>query len=229
MDKEKSNGGGRQPRRGRTCFYFLHIKRILDVVLTLVALLLFCWLYVLLSIIVRIKMGRPIIYASPRIGKDEKSFVLYKFRSMTNECDENGILLPGPQRLTQFGRFLRSTSLDELPSLINILKGDLSIVGPRPLLMKYLPFFYENERIRHAIRPGLTGWAQVNGRNTISWEKKFLYDIDYVENVTFALDLKIILETIGKVVKRSDIIQGDQLTGSLHIVRADMQGQKAKK
>jgi len=219
---KKQGSASRLSKHGTDSFYFIYAKRILDVLLTSIALVLFSWLYAILAIIVRVFMGTPLIYASERIGKDEKPFRIYKFRSMTNECDENGVLLPSPQRLGRFGRLLRSTSLDELPSAWNIICGDLSIIGPRPLPTKYLPYFYENERIRHTIRPGLSGWAQVNGRNAISWDDKFRYDAEYVEDASFWFDLKIMLSTVGKVIGRNDIIQDDQLTASLHIVRADM-------
>jgi len=198
------------------------IKRLLDVFLVFIVFLFLWWLFAIIAILVRINMGSPILYQSERMGKDEKPILLYKFRTMTNEVDENGVLLPGPQRLTKFGRILRSTSLDELPSLLNILKREMSIVGPRPLLMKYSPYFYEHERIRHTVRPGLTGWAQVNGRNTVLWDKKFEMDIEYVERMSLALDIKILFLTVYKVLKRSDIIQGDQQTDSLYIVRANM-------
>ncbi len=198
------------------------IKRTLDILLVLIAFALFWWLFVLLAILVRINMGSPILYKSERMGIDEKPFLIYKFRSMTNETDENGVLLPGHQRLTKFGRILRSTSMDELPSLLNILKGDLSIVGPRPLLMKYQPYYYEHERVRHTVRPGLTGWAQVNGRNAVSWDDKFKMDIEYVEKMSLWMDIKIIFLTAYKVIKRSDIISDGQQTSSLYIVRADM-------
>lgn len=202
--------------------YCRYVKRLLDIVLSAAVMIFFGWLFLLLMLIVRINMGSPVFYGSERVGKDEKLYKNYKFRSMTNETDENGVLLPSPQRLTKFGRLLRSTSLDELPAIWNIFKGDLSIVGPRPLPEKYLPYYYENERVRHSVRPGLTGWAQVNGRNAISWDQKFQYDIEYVENVSFWMDLKILALTVVKVLKRSDIIQDDQQTASLHIVRADM-------
>jgi len=223
MDNEKEGGASSLSEHGINSFYFMYIKRILDVVLTSIALVSFSWLYALLAIITRMNMGKPIIYASERIGKDEKPFRLYKFRSMTNECDKNGVLLPSPQRLGRFGRLLRSTSLDELPSVWNIIRGDMSIIGPRPLPTKYQPYFYENERIRHTVRPGLSGWAQVNGRNAISWEDKFQYDIEYVANVSFRFDLKVILSTVGKVIRRKDITKDDQWEKSLHIVRANMQ------
>lgn len=197
-------------------------KRVLDIFLSAFVLIFFGWLYLLLMLIVRIKMGSPIFYSSQRIGKGEHPYSNYKFRSMTNETDENGVLLPSPMRLTKFGRLLRSTSLDEIPAIWNILKGDLSFVGPRPMPMKYLPYFRENERLRHSVRPGLTGWAQVNGRNAISWDDKFQLDVEYVENLSLLMDLKVIYMTVIKVIKRSDIIQDDQQTASLHIVRADM-------
>ena len=209
-------------KKGKNGIYARYIKRILDIVISASVLIIFGWLFLLLMLVVRIKMGSPVFYGAERIGKNEKPYKNYKFRSMTNERDENGVLLPSAQRLTKFGRLLRSTSLDELPAIWNILRGDLSIVGPRPLPAKYLPYYYENERARHNVRPGLTGLAQVNGRNAISWDQKFQYDIDYVENVSFLLDLKILAMTVIKVLKRSDIIQDDQLTASLHIVRAEM-------
>lgn len=198
------------------------VKRILDVGLTVVFLLFFWWVFLILAILVKLNMGSPIIYKSERMGKDEMPIQLYKFRSMTNEVDDNGVLLPGDQRLTKFGRVLRSTSLDELPSLINILKGDLSIVGPRPLLMKYKPYYYDYERVRHSIRPGLTGWAQVNGRNALSWDEKFKMDIEYVENISFFFDLKILFLTVYKVLRHSDIIHDGQKSNSLYVVRENM-------
>ena len=203
-------------------FYKHYGKRILDVVLSVIALVLFWWVFVIIGLVVRNKMGSPVLYLSQRMGRDELPFKLYKFRSMTNETDENGVLLPGSKRLTKFGRALRSTSLDELPSLLNIIKGDMSIVGPRPLLMKYQPYYYEHERVRHSVRPGLTGWAQVNGRNNVSWDDKFNMDVYYVENMSLWLDIKVIFMTVYKVIRRADIIQGDQETGSLYVVRAHM-------
>lgn len=203
-------------------FYNRYVKRCLDIFVCLVGLLLFGWVFAFVALLVRINMGGPVLYKSERMGRDEKPFEIYKFRSMTNEMDENGVLLPGPQRLTKFGRFLRSTSMDELPSLFNIIKGDLSIVGPRPLLMKYQPYFYENERVRHNVRPGLTGWAQVNGRNNVTWERKFQLDLEYIEKMSLFFDIKILFLTVYKVLKRSDIIENQQETQSLYIVRADM-------
>lgn len=202
--------------------YRNYIKRILDIIGAILVLLLFWWVYAIVALLVLINLGSPVLYKSERMGRDEKPFRCYKFRSMTNETDENGVLLQGSQRLTKFGRILRSTSLDELPSIINILKGDLSFVGPRPLLMKYQPYYYSHERVRHTVRPGLTGWAQANGRNRISWDDKFKLDIEYVENMSFLFDLKVLFVTVVKVVKRSDIIQDNQKARSLNVVRADM-------
>jgi len=192
----------------------------------MIGIILFWWVFLIVGVLVRINLGSPIIYKSIRIGRNEKPFEIYKFRSMTNEMDENGVLLPGSKRLTKFGRLLRSTSMDELPSILNIIRGEMSLVGPRPLPEKYLPYYYENERKRHTVRPGLTGWAQVNGRNAVTWDDKFCMDVDYVENESFLLDLKIIFKTVEKVIKRSDIIQDDQLTGSLYVVRANLAGKE---
>ena len=186
-------------------FYAKYIKRLLDILLSAGALL-FLWPVLLVTaILVRIKLGSPVIFRQARPGKDEKIFKLYKFRTMTDEKDANGNLLPDDIRLTKFGRLLRSTSLDELPELINILKGDMSIVGPRPLLVKYLPRYNAEQRRRHDVRPGLTGWAQVNGRNAISWEDKFRLDVEYVEKVSFVMDVKILFMTVGKILKREGI------------------------
>lgn len=168
------------------------IKRLLDIICALAALIVFCWLYAIVAILVRIKLGSPVLFKQERPGKNEKIFHLYKFRTMTDEKDENGNLLPDGIRLTKFGRFLRKTSLDELPEALNILKGDMSVVGPRPLLVKYLPLYNEHQRHRHDVRPGLSGWAQVNGRNTVSWKDKFDYDVYYANHVTFGLDVKIV-------------------------------------
>ena len=199
--------------------YKNYIKRIIDILVAVTFIVLFWWLLLIIAVLVRINMGSPVLYTTERVGKDERIFRIYKFRSMTNEVDENGVLLPGNKRLTKFGGLLRSTSLDELPSLINVLKGELSIVGPRPLPVKYMPYYYDNERIRHSVNPGLTGWAQINGRNAITWDHKFELDIEYVNNISFLFDIKVILL---KVIKRSDIIQDDQQTGSLYIVRKEM-------
>ena len=181
------------------------IKRLLDILISALVLILFCWLFLILWILVRVKLGGPAIFTQDRPGLNEKVFKLYKFRSMTNERDENGDLLPDEVRLTKFGKILRKTSLDELPEFWNILKGDMSFIGPRPLLVKYLPYYNDRERLRHSIRPGLTGYAQVHGRNAISWEQKFEYDIYYVEHLSFITDIKIIIDTIKTVFKSEGI------------------------
>ncbi len=181
-------------------------KRLIDILLSLISLILLSPIMLVTAILVRIKLGSPIIFAQERPGKDEKIFKIYKFRSMTDERDENGELLPSSKRLTPFGKKLRSTSLDELPELFNILKGDMSLVGPRPLAVQYLPYYNEIEKHRHDVRPGLTGLAQVNGRNNISWDDKFKLDIEYVYHITFINDLKIIFKTFYKVIKHDDIV-----------------------
>ena len=185
--------------------YKKFVKRLFDIIISALVLILFCWLFLILWVLVRIKLGGPAIFTQERPGLNEKIFKLYKFRSMTNEKDENGKLLPDEKRLTKFGRLLRKTSLDELPEFWNILKGDMSFVGPRPLLVKYLPYYNDAEKQRHSVRPGLTGYAQVHGRNAISWEKKFEYDIYYVEHLTFATDIKIIFDTVRTVIKHEGI------------------------
>lgn len=185
--------------------YQKYIKRILDIVLSLISIIVFSPVLIVLFFLIRAKLGSPAIFKQVRPGKDEELFTMYKFRSMTDKKDENGELLPDDERLTSFGRKLRSTSLDELPELFNILIGDMSIVGPRPLLVEYLPRYSENQRKRHNLKPGLTGYAQINGRNFISWEEKFLMDIWYVENVSFILDFKIVCSTFSIVLKRKGI------------------------
>ena len=186
-------------------FYEKYVKRCLDIVLAGGALVVLSPVLAVTAVLVRTKLGSPVIFHQDRPGTDGKIFRLYKFRSMTDEKDENGNLLPDEVRLTAFGKKLRATSLDELPELWNILKGDMSIVGPRPLLVRYLPLYNEEQRHRHDVRPGLTGWAQVNGRNALSWEEKFRYDVDYVQNVSFALDAKTVLLTVKKVFAREGI------------------------
>ena len=192
--------------------YAKYIKRILDFILSLIALIILSPLILIIGILVRIKLGKPVIFKQKRPGKDEKIFILYKFRTMTDKKDEEGNLLPDSKRLTKFGKFLRSTSLDELPELINIIKGEMAIVGPRPLLVEYLPLYNEEQKHRHDVRPGLTGLAQINGRNTIDWEEKFKEDIEYVNKITFIQDTKIILKTVVKVFKRDGINQEGNAT-----------------
>lgn len=188
--------------------YERYVKRAIDFVIALVVLALFWWVYALIAILVRVKLGSPVIFAQERPGKNEKIFKLYKFRSMTDERDESGELLPDEMRLTKFGKTLRSTSLDELPELFNMLKGDMSLIGPRPLLVQYLPLYNDEQRHRHDVRPGLTGWAQVNGRNAISWEEKFIYDIEYAKNCTFTMDLRVFTVTF-KVLLAHEGISGE--------------------
>ena len=181
------------------------IKRILDVTTAFLGLLLLSPLFLLLSLLILWKLGRPFFFTQERPGLYEEPFRMIKFRTMTNEKDKDGNLLPNEKRLTGLGKFLRSTSLDELPELINVLKGDMSLVGPRPLLMDYLPYYAEEHKKRHLMRPGITGWAQVNGRNAINWDEKFDLDVWYVENQGFWLDIKILIMTLIKVFKREGI------------------------
>lgn len=188
--------------------YERFVKRPLDIFCSLLAIMVFWWLFVIVAILVRVKLGSPVLFTQDRPGKDEKIFKLYKFRTMTDARDENGNLLPDDVRLTKFGKLLRSTSLDELPEVFNILKGDMSIIGPRPLLVRYLPYYTDEERHRHDVRPGLTGLSQVNGRNLLGWAERFEMDVRYATHITLKDDLHIIMQTILKVVKRSDICVG---------------------
>lgn len=203
------------------------IKRLLDFLCSLIVLILFCWVYVIIAILVRINLGSPVIYSTKRVGRrnlitgEDQEFKLYKFRSMTNETDESGNLLPDTERLTWFGRMLRATSLDELPELINILKGDMSLLGPRPLPGIYLPYYTAEERHRHDVRPGLSGLAQVSGRNAISWDQKFSHDLEYVSNITFLGDCRLIFRTIEKVFVREGIGQGEEIPPNLFDERSD--------
>lgn len=190
--------------------YERFFKRALDVFCSLLAIVVFWWLFVIVAVLVRVKLGSPVLFTQDRPGKDEKIFKLYKFRTMTDARDEHGTLLPDDVRLTKFGKLLRSTSLDELPEVFNILKGDMSIVGPRPLLVSYLPYYTEEEKHRHDVRPGLTGWAQINGRNTIGWTEKFQYDLMYINRISFPFDMKIIIGTVLKTLRRSDIAVGSE-------------------
>ncbi|MCH5257783.1 MAG: sugar transferase [Lachnospiraceae bacterium] len=192
--------------------YKKYIKRILDIIISLCGIILLSPVYLVLAILVRQKLGSPVLFKQDRPGKDEKIFKLYKFRSMTDEKDASGNLLPDEERLPAFGKTLRSTSLDELPELFNILKGDMSIIGPRPLLVRYLPRYNDFQKHRHDVRPGLTGLAQTHGRNAITWEKKFEYDVEYVNNLSFALDMKIFFATVRAVLKREGINSGTSAT-----------------
>lgn len=191
--------------------YERFFKRPIDFFSALLAMILFCWLYALLALLVRIKLGSPVIFRQERPGKNGKIFNLYKFRTMTDEKDENGNLLPDDQRLTKFGRLLRKSSLDELPETFNILRGDMSLVGPRPLLVSYLPWYTKEELHRHDVRPGLTGYAQVHGRNSTPWDIRLAQDLEYVNKITFIGDLKIIFLTIKKTIKRSDVLMGKEI------------------
>lgn len=186
--------------------YERFFKRPFDILCALLAILAFSWLYIILAVLVRIKLGSPVIFMQERPGRDEKIFRLYKFRTMTDERGADGELLPDEKRLTRFGKTLRSLSLDELPEVFNILNGTLSVVGPRPLLVRYLDRYNEEQHRRHEVRPGLSGYAQVHGRNSITWEEKFRMDVEYVDHITFLGDMKIILDTVLKAfVKREGI------------------------
>lgn len=189
--------------------YEKYIKRPLDLICSLIAIIFFSWLYLIIAVLVRIKLGSPVIFTQERPGKDEKIFKLYKFRTMTDAKDEKGNLLPDSVRLTKFGKMLRATSLDELPEAFNILKGDMSILGPRPLLVQYLPLYSEKQRHRHDVRPGLSGYAQVNGRNSITWTHKFELDCEYVKKITFLGDLKILIQTIEKAFIKQEGISSE--------------------
>lgn len=196
----------------RGIMYQKYIKRGLDFILAFMASIILSPVMLIVAVLVRIKLGGPVIFKQARPGKNEKIFNMYKFRTMTDARDENGELLPDEVRLTKFGKVLRSTSLDELPELFNIVKGDMSIVGPRPLLVRYLPLYNERQKHRHDVRPGFTGLAQVNGRNSISWKEKFEWDVKYVEHVTFLQDCMIILKTIGVVLKHDGISSATSAT-----------------
>lgn len=189
--------------------YRKFFKRLVDILCALAAIIVFSWLYIIVAILVRVKLGSPVLFKQDRPGRGEKIFKLYKFRTMTDKRDENGELLPDDVRLTKFGKLLRKTSLDELPEAFNILKGDMSVVGPRPLLVKYLPLYNEHQKRRHEVRPGLSGLAQVNGRNAISWEEKFDLDVQYVDNITFWGDVKIIFKTVISAFVKSEGISAE--------------------
>lgn len=200
--------------------YEKYFKRPIDLICGLLAITIFSWLYIIIAVLVKVKLGSPVLFSQERPGKNGEIFKLYKFRSMTDARDKEGNLLPDDERLTRFGRMLRSTSLDEIPEVFNIVKGDMSLIGPRPLLTAYLPYYREKEKHRHDVRPGLSGLAQVNGRNALTWEEKFAWDLKYVNHITFRGDITIILKTVYKTLKRSDILVGKQFrTGRLDVVR----------
>ena len=207
--------------RHKAGFYEKFVKRFLDIFLSGMALIILSPILLVTAILVRVKLGSPVIFCQERPGKDEKIFKLHKFRSMSDARDENGELLPDEVRLGKFGRTLRATSLDELPELWDIFRGKMSIVGPRPLLVEYLPYYTEEERHRHDVRPGLTGLAQINGRNTLTWEQKFAYDLEYVQHISFITDLSILLGTVGKVLSRSGVQVNTQSSeGNLARIRS---------
>jgi len=185
--------------------YKKYFKRLTDIILSAAALIILSPVLLAVAVLVKIKLGSPVIFKQQRPGKDEKIFTMYKFRTMTNDKDENGRLLPDDLRLTKFGKFLRNLSLDELPELLNIIKGDMSVVGPRPLLVEYLPLYNEVQKHRHDVKPGLTGLAQVNGRNMVGWDDRFTYDITYIHNLTLKQDIKIIWQTLKIIVKKTGI------------------------
>lgn len=200
---------------------YKYIKRILDIISSLLAIIILSPLLAVTAVLVKTKLGSPVLFKQERPGKDEKIFTLMKFRTMTDERDENGELLPDDIRLTKFGKFLRSTSIDELPELFNILKGDMSVIGPRPLLVQYLPYYTEQEKHRHDVRPGLTGWAQVNGRNSLDWDHRFECDVEYVKNMSLLFDIRILFSTVLKVIGKSDVAEDTNLTeGNFAEIRA---------
>ncbi|MGQ4003307.1 sugar transferase [Francisellaceae bacterium CB300] len=196
----------------RKTLYTLFFKRFFDILLSVIALVVLSPVILVVAALVRVKLGSPVLFKQARPGKDEKIFNLYKFRTMTDAKGSAGELLPDSERLTKFGKFIRSTSLDELPSLLNIIKGDMSIVGPRPLLIEYLSLYNDEQKQRHLVKPGLTGWAQVNGRNASTWEQRFANDIYYISSISLLLDVKIVLKTFVKVFKRSGISASGQAT-----------------
>jgi len=207
--------------------YRRFLKRLMDFILSLMAIIVLSPVLIIVGVLVRFKLGSPVLFKQKRPGLNEKIFTMYKFRTMTDEKDENGELLPDSVRLTKFGRMLRSTSLDELPELFNILKGDMSIVGPRPLLERYLPYYTDTEKLRHTVRPGLSGLAQINGRNNLDWDSRLGLDVEYVQDITFFLDLNIILKTFFKAIKREGITIVDQATlKDLHFERSENDGDK---
>ena len=214
--------------RHKAGFYEKYVKRLLDIVLAGCALIVLSPLLLVTALLVRVKLGRPVIFCQERPGKDEKIFKLHKFRSMTDARDENGDLLPDEARLTSFGRKLRALSIDELPELWDIFRGKMSIVGPRPLLVEYLPYYTAEERHRHDVRPGLTGLAQINGRNNLTWEQKFEFDLEYVQHISLGTDASILLGTVGKVLDRTGVQVNTQSSeGNLARIRRCV-GEKAE-
>ena len=211
--------------------YRKYVKRLLDIIISLCALIILSPILLITALLVSVKLGSPVIFHQERPGYNEKIFKLCKFRSMTEEKDENGNLLPDAVRLTKFGRMLRATSLDELPELLNILKGDMSLIGPRPLLVSYLPYYTEEERLRHTVRPGLTGLAQVSGRNLLEWDKRFAKDVEYVRNLSFTMDMKIFFLTIKKVFVHENIeVDTNKVEGNFAEIRkAQIEAAQSKK
>jgi len=208
--------------------YRLFVKRLLDIILSGMALLILSPVYLILAILIRTKLGSPVIFHQERPGKDEKIFTLCKFRTMTDERDEDGDLLPDNKRLTKFGKILRATSLDELPELWNIFKGDMSLIGPRPLLVSYLPYYTEEEKLRHTVRPGLTGLAQVSGRNFLDWDNRLKKDVEYVKNLSFLMDLKVIFLTVKVVFVKENVAEDTNFVEGnfAEIRKARMEAQK---
>jgi lipopolysaccharide/colanic/teichoic acid biosynthesis glycosyltransferase len=188
------------------------LKRLFDIIVSLAVLLLLMPVIIVLIVLVRVLLGSPVLFSQQRPGKDNKPFNMLKFRSMSDQRDSNGKLLSDEKRLGKFGQFIRAASLDELPGLLNVIRGDMSLVGPRPLLMEYLPLYSKAQARRHDMKPGITGWAQINGRNALSWEQKFEYDLWYIDNQSFILDLKILLLTFTKVIRRADITHAGEAT-----------------
>ena len=209
--------------------YARYIKRCVDFILALIAIIVLCSVLAIVAILVRCKLGAPVLYKQQRPGLDERVFTIYKFRTMTDERDENGNLLPDEKRLTKFGKILRATSLDELPEFFNVLKGDMSFVGPRPLLVQYLPLYNERQKLRHTVRPGITGYAQVSGRNSISWEEKFELDVQYVENISASLDIRIFLKTIKYVILREGISSATSATMETFTGRGETESESREK
>lgn len=191
--------------------YRKYVKRLLDIILSLFGIIITFPVFLIVGLLVIIFLGKPAIFRQKRPGKNEKIFTLYKFRTMSNKKDKDGNLLPDEERLTKFGKFLRKTSLDEIPEFFNILKGDMSFIGPRPLLVEYLDYYTEEERHRHDVLPGLTGLAQINGRNDLTWEERFEYDLKYINNITFVNDVKIVFKTVLKVLKSENVVMGKNL------------------